>query len=71
MFVSKERVIRDGYLIAYDGEEMSDDEAKARGLIKEEKPKAKRSARRKKTPEADAPEADDGGEQDGEEEQEQ
>lgn len=69
MFVSKERVIRDGYLIAYEGEEMSDDEAKARGLIKEEKPKAKRTTRRKKATEAEAPEADD--EQDGEEGQEQ
>lgn len=48
MYVSKERVIRDGYLIAYEGEKMSDDEAKARGLIQDEKPKAKRTASRRK-----------------------
>lgn len=38
MFVSKERVTRDGYLIAYEGEEMSDEEAALRGLLTEEQP---------------------------------
>lgn len=41
MFVSKERVTRDGYLIAYEGEEMSEEEAALRGLLTEEKPKRK------------------------------
>lgn len=38
MYVSKERVIRDGYLIAHEGEEMSEEEAARRGLLAEEKP---------------------------------
>lgn len=38
MFVSKERVTRDGYLIAYEGEEMSEEEAALRGLLTEEQP---------------------------------
>lgn len=46
MYTSKERVVRDGYLVAYAGEEMTDDEARARGLIDEAKPKrAKRKAK--------------------------
>lgn len=32
MFTSNERVIRDGYLVAFAGEVMSDEEAAARGL---------------------------------------
>lgn len=32
MFVSKERVIRNGRLVAFEGEEMTDQEAVARGL---------------------------------------
>ena len=57
MYVSKERVVRDGYLIAHEGEEMTDDDAKARGLIDapKPKPKAKRTAAKK---EAEAPEAE-------------
>ena len=42
MYVSKERVVRDGYLVAYEGEEMTEDEARERGLIGNEKPKARR-----------------------------
>ncbi len=32
MFVCKQRVVRDGHLIAFEGEEMTDEEAAARGL---------------------------------------
>lgn len=52
MYTSKERVIRDGYLIAFEGEVMSDEEAAKRGLLDpepEQKPKAK-STRRKAKP---------------------
>ncbi len=60
MYVSKERVVRGGYLIAHEGEEMTDDEAKARGLIDAPKPKAKarKTAAKKEAEaaEADAPE---------------
>lgn len=55
MYTSKERVIRDGYLIAFEGEVMSDDEAAKRGLLDpepEQKPKAK-STRRKAKPKAE------------------
>lgn len=51
MFTSKKRVIRDGYLIAFEGEVMSDEEAVARGLLDpepEEKPKAKTTRRKAK-----------------------
>lgn len=49
MFVSKERVVRDGYLIAFEGEEMTEEEAIARGLIKSDgKPKATRTASKAK-----------------------
>lgn len=51
MFTSKKRVIRDGYLIAFEGEVMSDEEAAARGLLDpepEEKPKAKTTRRKAK-----------------------
>lgn len=44
MFTSKKRVIRNGFLVAFEGEVMSDEEAAARGLLDpepEEKPKAK------------------------------
>lgn len=55
MYVSKERVTRDGRLVAYKGEEMSEAEAIERGLIKADRPKAK-TARRKAKPEPeDAP----------------
>lgn len=55
MYTSKERVIRDGYLIAFEGEVMSDEEAAKRGLLDQEpeqKPKAK-STRRKAKPKAE------------------
>lgn len=55
MHTSKERVIRDGYLIAFEGEVMSDEEAAKRGLLDpepEQKPKAK-STRRKAKPKAE------------------
>lgn len=49
MYTSNERVIRDGHLIAFDGEVMSDEEAERRGLVgeppAEEKPK--RTSRRR------------------------
>lgn len=50
MYTSKERVIRDGYLIAFEGEVMSDEEAAARGLpvSEEDKPKRKTSRRKPK-----------------------
>lgn len=35
MFVCKERVIRNGRLVAFEGEEMTDEEAAARGLAVE------------------------------------
>lgn len=38
MFVSKERVIRDGRLVAFEGEEMTDEEAAARGLAHSAEP---------------------------------
>ena len=39
MFVCKERVIRNGRLVAFEGEEMTDQEAEARGLtVKPEEP---------------------------------
>ena len=60
MFTSAKRVTRDGRLVAYKGERMSDDEAKARGLIKEEKPK--RSDSRRKTKPEPEPEPDDASE---------
>ena len=56
MFVSKKRVIRDGYLIAFEGEEMSDEEALERGLVKDDK--SKRGQRRKKKPDAETDEAE-------------
>lgn len=61
MYTSKERVIRDGYLIAFEGEVMSDEEAAARGLLDpepEEKPKAK-TTRRKAKPKAVEAEEDE------------
>lgn len=54
MYTSTKRVTRDGRLVAYKGETMSDDEARERGLLKEEKPKGK-VPRRKAKPD-DAPE---------------
>lgn len=48
MYTSKERVIRDGYLIAFEGEVMSDEEAAARGLPVSEEDKPKRKTNRRK-----------------------
>lgn len=48
MYTSTERVTRDGRLVAYKGETMSDDEARERGLLKEEKPKGKAPRRKAK-----------------------
>lgn len=64
-YTSPERVERDGRLIAFEGEEMTMDEAVGRGLVTAEKPKAKRAAKPKATakeaeekqPEAEAEEA--------------
>lgn len=55
MFTSKKRVIRNGFLVAFEGEVMSDEEAAKRGLLDpepEQKPKAK-STRRKAKPKAE------------------
>lgn len=49
MYVSKERVTRDGRLVAYKGEEMSEAEAIERGLIKADRPKAKTARRKAKS----------------------
>lgn len=47
MFKSETRVIRDGRLVAFEGEEMTDEEAARRGLLKsEEKPKPRRKPRK-------------------------
>lgn len=51
MFTSEKRVIRDGYLVAFAGETMSDEEAAARGLLTheaEDKPKRKTTRRKAK-----------------------
>ncbi len=47
-YTSKERVERDGRLVAFEGEVMTMDEAVARGLVKPEKPAAKRTGGGKK-----------------------
>lgn len=36
MYTSPERVVRDGYVIAFEGEVMSEEDARRRGLIKDE-----------------------------------
>lgn len=52
MFTSEKRVIRDGYLVAFAGETMSDEEAAARGLLTHEaEDKPKRKAKPKQEPE--------------------
>ena len=56
MYTSTKRVTRDGRLVAYAGETMSDDEARERGLLKEEKPKGKAPRRKAKPEPEDAPE---------------
>ena len=70
MFTSKKRVIRNGFLVAFEGEVMSDEEAAARGLLDpepEEKPKAK-TPRRKPKPKPEPVEDED--EDDGEDDEE-
>ena len=42
MYTSPERVTRDGYLVAYAGEVMTEAEAARRGLLKTEAPKRRR-----------------------------
>lgn len=61
MFTSKERVIRDGYLIAFEGETMSEEEAAKRGLLAadEEKPKRKTTRKTKPKPEPVEDEAEE------------
>ena len=49
MYTCNERVERDGYLIAFEGEVMSEEEARRRGLIKDE---TAPEAPEDKTPEA-------------------
>lgn len=71
MFTSKKRVIRDGYLIAFEGEVMSDEEAAARGLLDpepEEKPKAKTTRRKAKPKPKPEPVEDEGEDYDEDEE---
>lgn len=61
MFTSKKRVIRNGFLVAFEGEVMSDEEAAKRGLLDpepEEKPKPK-TTRRKAKPKAVEAEEDE------------
>ena len=61
MFTSKKRVIRNGFLVAFEGEVMSDEETAARGLLDpepEEKPKAK-TTRRKPKPKPEPVEDED------------
>lgn len=38
MFVCNQRVVRDGHLVAFEGEEMTDEEAAARGLTSAPEP---------------------------------
>lgn len=45
-YTSPARVERDGMLVAFEGEVMTMDEAVSRGLVKDEKPKAKRTAKK-------------------------
>lgn len=46
MFTSDKRVVRDGRLIAFEGEVMSDEEAEARGLtIQPKRPRKKPAAK--------------------------
>lgn len=61
MFTSKKRVIRNGFLVAFEGEVMSDKEAAKRGLLDhepDEKPKPK-TTRRKAKPKAVEAEEDE------------
>lgn len=59
MYTSAKRVTRDGRLVAYAGETMSDDEARERGLLKEEKPKGKAPRRKAKPEPEDAPKSEE------------
>lgn len=51
MYVCEKRVIRDGYLVAFEGEAMTEDEAHRRGLVEE--PKPKRPARKRASKKAE------------------
>lgn len=43
MYTSKERVVRDGHLVAFEGEVMTDDEASKRGLADSAEPEGPES----------------------------
>lgn len=47
MYTSPERVTRNGYLVAYAGEVMTDGEAERRGLLSKPREQKRRAARRK------------------------
>lgn len=49
MFIAK-RTVRDGILIAFEGEAMTEQEAARRGLLPEDKPAEKKAPARKKAP---------------------
>lgn len=71
MFTSKKRVIRNGFLVAFEGEVMSDEEAAARGLLDpepEEKLKAKPTRRKAKPKPKPEPVEDEGEDYDEDEE---
>ena len=62
MFTSKKRVIRNGFLVAFEGEVMSVEEAAKRGLLDpepDEKPKPKSTRRKAKPKAAEAEEDED------------
>lgn len=46
-YVSNERVVRDGRLVAFAGETMTEEEARERGIFPKPKPKPKRKAKTK------------------------
>lgn len=71
MFTSKKRVIRNGFLVAFEGEVMSDEEAAARGLLDpepDEKLKAKPTRRKAKPKPKPEPVEDEGEDYDEDEE---
>lgn len=71
MFTSKKRVIRNGFLVAFEGEVMSDEEAAKRGLLDpepEEKLKAKPTRRKAKPKPKPEPVEDEGEDYDEDEE---
>ncbi len=54
MYTSEKRVIKDGYLVAFEGEVMSDEDAVARGLVNPTKAEPKPKAKAESEPESDA-----------------